>query len=276
MWTSRSETGDAGELGWRNQEVVSLAATQTAAGTVWYSARDSYFTRPGDGPKFTSWTIRVATASSPTGLAAAPEGVLGFDLTAPYWQADFNLDSLSKDLAGCIFRDPGVFYSSGRLYLAAECSLFTPAGERVEDEFIGVFSTVPSGPAPAWRWTYVGKLATAADARALGGAMLNQTELTTARDGSLVAIFSPSKPSTPLETHLGCVVVQVESLDPPRLARDAAGAPKVLARATASDQEPYGPAACTYDPASATGLVLVRRLVRPQLIVSLNATGLKP
>src|SRR5581483_1966327 len=132
------------------------------------------------------------------------------------------------------------------------------------------------GPAPTWRWNYVGKLATATDAHALGGDMLNQTELTTLRDGSMAAIFSPSRPSTPLETHLGCVVVKLDSLDPPRIARDAAGAPMVLARATASDQAPYGPAACTYDPASATGLILVRRQVRPQLVVGLNATGLKP
>lgn len=96
--------------------------------------------------------------------------------------------------------------------------------------------------------------------------MLEQAELDVARDGSLIAIFSPSKPSSPLATHFGCKVVEVASIDPPALVRDAAGQPVVLASVTASDVGPLGPAACTYDPAFSTDVVLARRVLDPGLI----------
>lgn len=104
--------------------------------------------------------------------------------------------------------------------------------------------------------------------------MLEQTELDVARDGSLIAVFSPSKPSSPLATHFGCRVVEVASIDPPKLVHDDAGQPAVLASVTASDVGPYGPAACTYDPASSTGVILVRRMLDRGLTVSVNRTGL--
>ena len=272
----RPETGDAGELGWRNQEVVSLAPVQTASGPVWYSARESYFTRLVGGPKLSSFTVRLAAAASPDQLAQAEEAVMGSDLTLPFWKPDFNLDSLSVELRGCIFRDPGIFFQGGTLYLAAECSLFTASGERTEDEFVGVFATEPNGSPKSWKWRYVGKLATHADALDLGGEMLEQTELDVGADGSLLAIFSPSKPSSPLATHFGCRVIEVASLDPPRLARDAAGHLRVRAAITASDVGSYGPAACTYDARSATGVVITRRQLVPGLTVSLNRTGIRP
>lgn len=276
MWTAQAETGDAGEPGWLNTEAVSLAPAQTASGTVWYSVRDSEFIRPASagGADITGFTLRVAMASSPAQLAQAEEVVLGGDLTAPYWNADFNLDSLSQELSGCALRDAGLFYQNGTLYLAAECSLFTRTGERTEDEFVALFATQPNGGPKSWNWRYLGKLAGRAEAQELGGEMLQQTEIDVGPDGRLIALLSPSKPSSPLATHFGCRAVEVASLDPPRLARDGAGNLIVRASVTASDQAPSGPGACTYDAASATGLVLARRQLKPGLIVSLNSTGL--
>jgi hypothetical protein len=43
-----------------------------------------------------------------------------------------------------------------------------------------------------------------------------------------------------------------------------------------TDLQPDGPGACGYDPASQTGVVIVRRQVRPGLRVSLEASGLRP
>jgi len=271
LWTSAPDTSDTGERGWRNQEVVSLTSNQS--GTQWFSARESYFTRP-DGPKLTSFTLRIATASSPDRLAQSEEEILGGALTAAFWKPDQNLSSLSNELTGCVWRDPGVLMSGTTLYLAVECSLFTNTGERTQDEFVGIFATQPQNSPKTWKWHFVGKLTSPADATALGGEMLDQTELDIARDGSLIAIFSPSKPSSPLATHFGCRVVEVASIDPPKLVRDAGGHPVVLASVTASDVGAFGPAACTYDPASSTGVVLARRVMDPGLTVTLNRTGL--
>jgi hypothetical protein len=272
LWTSAAEVSDTGELGWRNQEVVSLASN--AAGTQWYSARESYLTRVDGGPKLSSFTLRIATAASPDKLAQSEEEILGGALTAAFWQPDQNLSSLSSQLTGCVWRDPGILVHDTTLYLAVECSLFTQTGERTADEFVGVFATQPQGSPKTWKWRFIGKLTSPADATALGGEMLEQTELDVARDGLLIAIFSPSKPSSPLATHYGCKVVEVASIDPPALVRDAAGQPNVLASVTASDVGPYGPAACTYDPASSTGVVLARRVLDPGLTFTLNSTGL--
>ena len=104
-----------------------------------------------------------------------------------------------------------------------------------------------------------------------------QTDLATGHDGMLLALFSPSAPGEKLATHFGCRAVEVASLEPPQLARDAAGRLRVRASVTASDLAPEGPGACGYDAASATGLVIVRRELDPgRLIVSLRSTGLRP
>jgi hypothetical protein len=85
------------------------------------------------------------------------------------------------------------------------------------------------------------------------------------------------------------VAVEVESAARSlRLARDAAGRLKVAARVTASDAGPSGTAACTYDPASETGIILDTRIkigaelgharsgTSARMSVELHATGLHP
>lgn len=278
LWTSVSQRDGRGNAGHMNQETVSLAPRATPEGTVWYSARHQYFTAGGSTPQVASFVIRMAAASSPDRLAQADEAALGGALTPPYWKPNLNLAALSPDLAGCTFFDPGLLFRDGALYMATQCALYTSRGEATEREFIAVFATVPAGDVHGWRWRYLGKLTTRADAVALGGENLLQTDLAAGRDGALLAIISPSRPSGgTLAAHMGCRVLAVASLDPPRLVRDAAGKPVVRASVTASDLMPQGPAACGYDPASATGAVIVRRQQgRGMLVVSLHKTGLRP
>lgn len=278
LWTSVPQRDGRGNTGHLNQETVSLAPRGTPEGTVWYSARHQYFTAGGSAPQVGSFVIRVATASSPDRLAQVDEAVLGGALTLPNWKPDNNLAALSPDLAGCTFFDPGLLFRDGALYLATQCALYTPQGEATEREFIAVFATVPAGDVRGWQWRYLGKLTTRADAVALGGENLLQTDPSLGRDGALLAIVSPSRPSGGvLAAHLGCRVLEVASLDPPQLARDPAGKPLVRASVTASDLMPQGPAACGYEPASSTGIVIVRRQQgRGMLVVSLHSTGLRP
>jgi hypothetical protein len=141
-----------------------------------------------------------------------------------------------------------------------------------------VFATRPQGSPKTWSWRYVGKFGTHADAVALGGQRLVQTDIETGRDGKLLAIVSPARTgSTILAAHLGCQVLELSSLDPPRLARDSNHHPTVLARVQSSDSKTEGPGACGYDPASATGIVIMRRLLGSgQLLGSLRASHLRP
>lgn len=287
LWRSDSDArDDVGRPGHLNSETVSLAPRATGAGTVWYSARFVYFTPDEGGPQVGSFTIRVAAAGSPVELGSAPEAVLGGDVTNGFWRPDVNLAALTNgrpedSLAGCTFYDAGLLYREARLFMAVQCALYRGGGEDTENEFVALFTTAPDGPPRQWAWRYLGRLATRADAVALGGQNLQQTDLALAQDGTVLAIVSPSAAlaeGATLNQHFGCRVIEVASLDPPRLARDAAGGLRVRASITASDlRAPDGtPASCGYDAASATGIVIARRDDRNGLRSTLYRTGLRP
>jgi hypothetical protein len=265
---------ETGATGFLNSEVVSLAPDDTSPAGGWYSVRLHYFT---DGsPKATSFTLRVGSAPSPELLATAEEAVLGSVATHPYFQPDLDLTSLSRELQRCTWNDPALLMRQGTLYLATQCMVYRGLEEQPDEQFIAVFATNPDGRPRSWTWRYLGKLAGHEEAQELGGEMLQQTDLAVGRDGALLAIVSAARPSTPLSTHFGCRAVEIASVDPPRLARDAAGRLRVRASVTVTDQPPFGPGACGYDAQSATGILIVRRTVQPELVVTLNASRLRP
>lgn len=262
LWTA-SPTSDLRGSGpaFRNSEAVGLEPVRSS----WASVRDTYVIGAGGTLRMASWQLRVAEAATPGELADAPE-------QAP------DLAGLATELAGCVFRDAALHFQQGRLYLAAECSRYTRRGEDYGREFIGVFSTPALGPVGDWRWRYEGRFGDRRDAAALGGSNLQQTELVSGRGGALLAIVSPSGDAqgTGLSAHHGCRALRLTSLTRPQLAR-AGGKPVVVASVTASDLMPTGPAACTYDASSTTGIVIVRRDLSGGVpVVGLNATGLRP
>jgi hypothetical protein len=281
-WTAQAGTRDGlGRSGHSNSETVALAPGQTASGTRWYASRLVYFTPDGGVPQPNSFTIHVAAAAAPDQLGAAEEAVLGGDLTVAYWNVDLNLASLSAELSGCTFYDAGLLYMGDRLYLASQCALYGGSGEDTAHEFIALFATRPDGAPRSWNWSYLGRLASSADASALVPAaqMLQQAELALARDGTVLLIVSPSAPSGgTLTLHYGCYALAVDALDQAQLARDSSGAPLLRAYVTASDlTAPDGTtASCGYDAASASGIVIARRQQTQGLSSTLNRSGLQP
>jgi hypothetical protein len=284
LWQATTGVRDAyGRSGHLNSEALSLARRATPTGSHWYAARFVYFTPDNGSPAVSSFTLRLSAAASPDQLGGAEEAVLGGALSDAYWGVDLNLAALSGELSGCSFYDAGLIYRGDKLYLAVQCARYDASGELPDDEFIALFATVPDGAPREWTWTYLGKLASSADAAALvpQARMLQQAELALARDGRPLLIVSPSAPADEgavLTQHYGCYALEVATLEPPRLVRDAAGRPGVRAFATATDlaASEGSPASCTYDAASETGIVLARRDQRGGLKSSLNATGLRP
>jgi hypothetical protein len=274
LWRSERAADENGVAGYLNSEVVSLAPDDTSPAGQWYSARLEYFS--AGTPKVTSFTLRIASAPAPYLLASAEESVLGNAVTHPHWQPDVNLSSLSRAVQGCVWNDPALLVRNGTLYLATQCMMFRAGEEQPQDEFIALFSTKPSGRARTWTWRYEGSLAGYAEARELGGEMLQQTDLAVGRDGALLAILSPARPSSPLATHFGCRAIEIASLNPPALARDAAGRLRVRASVIVSDQPPFGPGSCGYDAESFTGIVIARRELQPELVSTLHASRLRP
>ncbi len=259
-----------------NSEAPSLEARGKGPNAVWYTARERYVSG-ARGPDLDTFEIRIARASSPQRLPGAAEASLGGDVDLPGY-VDVDLSSLSKELGGCTFNDPGLHYERPHLYLAAECLRFSKDGSRdFARDFIALFRARPQGPVGTWSWRYAGKLAGHAAAEKLGGDGLEQADLRTTPNGGMVLIASPSGPGGRiLDSHFGCRAVRVASLDPPQLARRPSGSLKVLASVTASDLAPNGPGSCGYDPGSATGIVIARRVIGPGLTGTLNASDARP
>jgi len=288
LWTSQAETdpGGSGRQGFSSHEVVSLAPGTNEGNQVWFAARLRYFT-PNDSklysPRADSFQLRIAQAPSPRLLAGAAEAMLAGAWTATGWHTDVDLASLAPELAQCgYFNEPSLLFEAGTLYLEGQCEVWDRSGTHLADrDFLAIFATVPQGDVRSWRWRYVGRLADHVDALALGGDELMQTDLTHGRDGSLLAIVSPSHWDAALasDVHHGCRVIEVASLDPPTLRTNRSGAPIVRASITASDLATYGPAACAYEPASSTGVLFVRRVFSfapAEMVWSIHRTGLRP
>ncbi|MFH1438474.1 MAG: hypothetical protein ABIJ56_22385, partial [Pseudomonadota bacterium] len=169
-----------------------------------------------------------------------------------------------------------------RVFMLAQCIVIDmeELKEIHEETFIGVFTARGGVEAGDLEWAWMGRLTDHDDALALGGQVLTQLDVARSRRGPLLLIATPGT-FEPEEIHQGCRVMEVESLDPPRLRRDGEGDPVVLAEIRASDNGPFGPGACGYDPASDTGVLFVTRdfdLEPPGygVLWHLRATGIHP
>lgn len=117
------------------------------------------------------------------------------------------------------------------------------------------------------------------EAAELGGKGVTQIDFARSRDGALLCILTPDDWSAEHRefVHYGIRVLELESIDPPQLRRDAQGRLVLRAIVTASDQRPLGPGAAAYSPDSETGILLMRRVIREaSLVASVHATGLHP
>jgi hypothetical protein len=241
-------------------ETPNLAATRNADGTTtWFSVRLSYFLEPvtAYAPRFgSSWTMRVAAArgNSPAALGRAEEAILGTGTTDAAYKPHVRLTTLADELRDCgMWNNPAVAVESDFLYVIPECLVLD--GKRVSDarSRMVVFRTMPTGAPASWQWKYVGVLADSALARALGGQRVVSPNVSRGADGARLLLLTPQDGGV----GQGCVVLLLDSLDPPRIRRDAGGRPAVLARQTARRVRGWHTGACTYDGASETGLVTV-------------------
>ncbi len=248
-----------------SSEVANLATD--GAGT-WYGIRATYLVDPAKAQYAQPGTsgMTITTASSPSGLATAPSALLGSTLTNAKMNPAVDLHALSPALAHCdLFNEPALIVRGGTLYLLAQCLSYNGLTYDPSSDFYAVFATQPSGAPATWTWRYAGAFGTHADAEALDGhTYWVQLDIATALDGTLLAIVTPSEFDTAdvVDIHFGCRAIELAALDPPVLARDATGAPVLRASVTASDlaqPDGYGPGACSYDPSSTTGILLVRR-----------------
>ena len=296
LWSPAPMVGPNGDPGHLSFEVASLLPVRRADGvTTWYGARLSYFIPENGGFRrrpTDSFHILVSAASSAEELAQAPSDRLGGAATGAAWQARINLAGLSAETRHCsIWNEPALYHDGQELFLALSCMAFNGKTPDLPRSDLVLFATRAEGLPNQWAWRHAGKLAGHEEARDLGGLRLTQVEFAKARDGALLALVTPDTWNEEAQdfVHQGCRAVETERLPSGgfRLARRAAGGLKVRASVMASDAGPAGTAACSYDPASETGIVMGKRVKNgsgfnaarhggAELSVTLHATGVHP
>ena len=250
----------SGENGRISSETASLAAITVGGTTTWYGAHLRYFLRPitGYNPKYgTSWHVRIGAAATPTGLtAAAPdETVLGVTGTHSAYQPDVRLDQLAGlPVQHCaMVNNPTLFAQGQTLYLIVECLAFVGQTPDYANTSTQVFATNPAGAPQAWTWRHAGELADHAIATELGNDTILQPDVSLAADGTPLWLVTPAHIDTSVQVGTvgdGCVALELDSIDPPQLARDCHGDLVVRARITGT-----AVGACTHDRGSATGII---------------------
>jgi hypothetical protein len=294
LWTAQPVTsasagaGDGGLTYYSSHEVSNLAPIDDGSGNVsWVSIHKYYTVEAGQNPtsdwaQFTASNMFiVSAASTPTALDTAPTQRLGFAGTQA--AVDFTLTSLSPDLAACALLDePALMQQGSLLYLAAFCSSQHGNAPDYTNGFYAIFSTTPTGAPAGWTWKYEGKLSTPADAEQLDGHQIWwELDFTRKSDGTLLALVTPTDSTSGGLSNDGCRVLEVASLSPPAMAHDSAGNFIDLASITTSDLSGRsGGQACTYEPASQTGVVVFRYMSGSSeatgVLCTINATSLSP
>lgn len=280
LWgsTATLDPEGSGEAGLIDSEVASLAWIRDPSGEVrWFGAHLNYFLRPVAGyhPDFsTSYTIRVGAAETPEGLSTAEEVVLGVTYTDPVWGASVALDQLvDQSVLDCgMVNNPTLLARGQTLYLAFECLAFDGTELVPERTTLQLVATEPVGRPSEWSWRHVGVLADAETYRQLGVEVLQQPDLSVDGEGRVLLAVTPSGPNPGRveRAHQGLRVLELASLDPPRLARDCDGRPRIRASIRTG-----GVGGCAHASGAATG-ALCHRVQTDEAPRALLRTGLTP
>ncbi|HEY5625176.1 MAG TPA: sialidase family protein, partial [Dehalococcoidia bacterium] len=238
---------DTAEDGWTIHEVSALLLEPSGG---WQALWLTYFELLGEtGVEDRSDFYYART------LGAAP-GDLGGTVTP--WVRGYGTSasfgavhdlSLLTQLTDCFtFTEPALFAHGGETYLSTNCVVIDESGRRDDLERLVLLGEEAVG------YSYVGELLTYADAVDLGATRVEQADIFFSRDGSVLLIATPIVTGGVPE-HLGCVVFEITDIAAAEVGRDPAGDAVQLAWITADDPV-IGPGACTYDPASDTGVLM--------------------
>jgi len=287
LWPSEAAFDLSGsmEAGYIDHEVPNILPRNAPGGTIWYGVRLNYFVSNSGGyqtRKGSSFRLGIMQADSPPELAAADVAVLGSAITHPNWGVDTYLAYLHPDVNACdLWNEPALYWHADELYLVVHCLGYDDVTllPTVAENDLVVFATPAQGQVADWVWRYVGKLAGHAEALELGGVGLTQVDIVRDRTGQWLAVVTPEDWSDTENDfiHYGCRVVEIENMSSPFFSRDIYGGLEVRAVITASDQDRIGPAACSYDPDSATGVLIGRRYKSPGFMsIFIHTTGVHP
>jgi hypothetical protein len=257
-----------GADGWTSHEVSTITRRMNDWETLWLT----YFDPFGPAPFRDVYYTRTL-APSPDALGDTAQPWIDGYGTAPVWGAVHDLSAEISQLSDCaIFTEPALLTYAGQTYLATNCVVFVDGVRRPDLERLVLLREDGAG------YTYLGVLLDYQDALDLGGERIEQADLAVASNGGILLIATAIQNGQP--EHMGCDVFEVTDLATAQVRRDVNGAATVLMsiEGDASDSN-IGPGLCTYDAASATGVVMVLHQYTAdplEVVFSMRATGLHP
>jgi len=276
IWTASPETFGESE-GYSTHEVPSIANNEDGS---WFAMNLRYHQPIGAEKRLAeSFYFELVKSDTIENIGREEKFNIGGPFTSESIKIDLNLSNLSEETRECdLWTEPSLFVKDKTVFLAAECLVFDDQYKRVpEKEFIGLFAALTKNSLKEMAWKWIGKITDRNDAENLGAEILTQVEISLSKDGKTLLLVVP-KLLTPEDLHLGCRVLELESLNPPKV-KKRDGKPIVLAKITSSDSQGIGPGLCSYDPSSESGILFVRTELDkdlPEMIFHLHATGIHP
>ena len=262
---------DTGVLGWSVHEVSTLVQEPSGDWQIlWYKYFNPFGTVTGvdERQEYLYWRT---SAAAPDQLGDVSEVWARALATSPSWGAPVDFNDIAE-LADCVtLTEPALFAFNNDTYLASSCLIADATGRRADLERLVLLRQTVNG------YSYVGDILDAQDAADLGVDVIQQADISVARDGTIILTVTPiildADPS-----HQGCVVFEFADFAAGTLFRDGSGVAVPRAVIT-SDGNGLGPGLCSYDANSETGVLLVITTVTnngTDIEFSLRATGVHP
>ncbi len=249
----------------------------------WYAVHLMYFVQPPNGIAYgiaNNGCLVTTVASAPYGLGEGWTGIgkappSSCTAAMPTGSQAISYSTLTTAAGthapggfSCVWGEPAIMVQAGTAYLATSCfnaSLFSYG-------YFVFANTLDSNGGLSGPWSYYGGPFTAPNVKHFTPKAQFVTEFDWAlrSDGSIVAVVSPASIANKTETQYGCVALDFSLTS-------GFGA-AIVAVNDEDSLETQGPNACTYEPTSNTGMLIVRRQINGSSYTawSMISSGLMP
>jgi len=262
---------DSGVQGWSIHEVSTLVKQADGQWQVlWLKYFNPFGTVTGvdERQEFLYWKT---TASAPENLGDNAQVWASSIAASDSWNAPIDINAISG-LSDCtVLTEPALFNFNNQTYLASSCLVVDLSGRRTDLERLVLLRETANG------YQFIGDIMNASDAAQLGVDVIQQADISVAKDGSIIMLVTPVKLGANPD-HQGCIVYEFTDFENAQLKRNSAGVALPRNIITA-DGNGLGPGLCSYDANSNTGIMLVITTVtqnNTDIVFSLRATGVHP
>jgi hypothetical protein len=262
---------DTGGQGWSIHEVSTIAKQPDGEWQLlWLKYFEPFGTVAGvdQRQEFLYWKT---TANSPEALGDNSQVWAKTVAASNSWNAPIDFNTI-PGLTDCtVLTEPDLFSFKDQVYLASSCLIVDSNGRRTDLERMVLLRQTADS------YEFIGNILDAGDATRLGVDVIQQADISIAKDGSLILLATPINLGGNPD-HQGCIVFEFDDLSKGTLKRDNTGAALPRAIITAEGNG-LGPGLCSYDANSETGILLVITSFTQNdtdIEFSLRATGVHP